>query len=219
MKVNHEFPRADSPEYAEAFSLDAAKSWDNKAYFVDLSSNNAVPGAPGDGFDAAVYEKAGHRLVAIKVSQGAKYVDPYWRPWAEAAHKAGLGVVLYHFADGSASATSQAAHFAEQIKNTIYRAVCVDIEQLSEITSPVPFRETFEEELQKDGHSNLIVYSDAGYFEQYGVGLKPSGGRVWVAAVPSLPAGWWGASPWAHQYSFTQHVKGVSKPCDISKLL
>lgn len=192
----------------------------NAAYIVDLSDNNAVDGAPGDGFDAATYATAGHRGVVLKATQGASYVDLYVHDWANAAHAAKLGVAFYHFADNTATAEAQAAHFLETIKPLRRQGelVVLDIEQGSMIDDPVTFRQQFEAALSADVRSLLVVYSDAGFFEQYGEGLRPDAKGVWVAAYPTLPAGWWTEYLWAHQSSQTGNVHGIAGPCDLSQL-
>lgn len=191
----------------------------NRPFFVDLSSNNAHDGAAS--FDAVAYRKAGHRIVALKVSEGSTYVNEFWERWAKAAVDAGLSLVLYHFADPSDPA-GQAVHFQREIKaSRLYRhgkdRVFLDIEQGSNVADPVLFRGRFEATMLASGFPDLGVYSDAGYLDEYGPGLKPSGGDMWVAAFPTLPSGWWG-TPWAHQYTETGRAQGVAGLVDLSRL-
>jgi lysozyme len=196
----------------------------NTRYFVDLSSNNA-------SFDAKAYAAAGHVLVGIKVSQGTGYVNPKWVGWAKDAHANHVSLLLYHFADavggdGTAGGASQAQFFIDQInKAGLYLAkhdaICLDVEQLSNLKDPVGFRKGFEAKIRALGFKNLVVYSDAGYLTQFGVGLKPSqGGRIWAAAYPNLPSGWWSLpwGAWAHQYTQTGSVAGIPGNVDVSIL-
>ncbi len=195
----------------------------NRNYFVDLSSNNAHDGAAS--FNAATYRRAGHRIVAIKVSEGASYVNPYWAGWAASSIAAGLQVVYYHFASNTAPANQQAVHFASTLKaSRLFRPgtdrVFLDVEQGSMLVDPVSFRKDFEATMVTAGFSRLGVYSDAGYFEQWGPGLRPTCGDMWVAALGlpgHVPAGWW-MPQWAHQYTFTGRVQGVIGPVDLNLL-
>ena len=60
----------------------------NHALFADLSNNNRY-------FNAARYRRAGHRLVALKASEGDGFVDERHARWSAEAHHAGLAVVHY----------------------------------------------------------------------------------------------------------------------------
>lgn len=199
-------------------------TWDNFRYFVDLSSNNARVGAAS--FNAAEYAAAGHVTVAIKVSQGDSYINPYWRQWAKDAHEAHLSLVLYHYGDNTASPAAQATHFATVLHASglflpAHDAVALDLEQGESPTDPVVFRSMFETATRRAGLNGLVLYSDAGYMNTYGIGLRPAqGGRAWVADISNgpLPAGWFGPSPWARQYTWTGQVKGVTGPVDLNRM-
>ncbi len=198
-------------------------SWDNYRYFADISSNNATLGGglrlDRSGFDAQLYSQAGHTTIAIKVSEGRSYINPFWREWTQDAHKAHLCVVLYHFADSGSDGASQAMRFIGEIAASRlylprYDAIFLDIEQGGGVVDPAAYKETFEAFTRNAGFTSLGVYSDAAYLLQYGVGLKPMRGGTWVADLGSgpLPGGWFGQNPWARQYSWTNRVKGLSKP-------
>lgn len=198
--------------------------WDNFRYFVDLSSNNARVGAAS--FNAQEYAGAGHVAVAIKVSQGNGYVNPFWRAWAQDAHLNHVSLVLYHYGDNTTDPADQADHFETELRASglylpAYDAVALDLEQGEGPASPVVFRSMFEAVTRRAGLNNLILYSDAAYMLQYGVGLKPAqGGRAWVADLGTkpLPAGWYGLSPWARQYTWAGGVKGVTGPVDLNRM-
>lgn len=188
----------------------------NAAYFADLSDNNP-------SFDASAYVRAGHRLLGLKVSQGAAEEDPLWRARATAVRNSNLSVLLYHFADSTADAETQAAHFVKCIRqwgryDDRRDHVFVDEEQMSNLTDPVGFRKEFEAKVHSSGFRACGLYSDCGYLEQYGEGLKPTAGGLWVAGYPDLTEGWWTEIWWAHQYSQTGTVAGVAGPCDLSVL-
>ena len=185
-------------------------------YFADISSNNPR-------FDAGAYARAGHVLLGNKATQGIGYTNPFWRERTHAAHVHHVSVLHYHFADGSGPAWQQARHFLNTLRDSgVWKpgldGICLDIEQGSGLSHPVGFRQEFEDVCKARGHKRLIVYSDAGYFEEYGAGLRPGNGRLWVAAYPSLPRGWWPRTPWAHQFTQTSDVPGVGYPCDYSQM-
>lgn len=76
--------------------------------FADLSSNNG----PKTQEDFHRYAKIGHNVVALKTTEGTKYVNPFFREQVRMAKRAGLIVMPYHFAQpGQGSAKSQAEHF------------------------------------------------------------------------------------------------------------
>lgn len=74
--------------------------------FADLSSNNAQ-------FIAHEYRQAGHILVAIKATEGTRYVNPDHRPWSYAAGSQHIAVAHYHFArpDLNDNPEAEAWHF------------------------------------------------------------------------------------------------------------
>jgi GH25 family lysozyme M1 (1,4-beta-N-acetylmuramidase) len=202
----------------------------NFRYFVDLSSNNAHDGAAS--FNAREYAAAGHTLVGIKVSQGVDYVNPYWETWTEAAHAARVSVLLYHFADvqggdGATGGVAQARYFEAAIKKSgafkpKYDSLCLDAEQGGLLRDAVNFRVGFESILTGPvglvKPSAFIVYSDIGYFEQFGQGLVPKSGKLWEAAYPDVEPGWWTKYDWAHQYTQSAAVKGVQGLVDLSQM-
>lgn len=192
--------------------------------FADISSNNPY-------FNAAAYAADGHVLISIKVSQGSHYVNADWHAWAHQAHIHKVAVAHYHFADGGGYGQGEdQAHFfldnlhTSKVYHQRYDRIVLDIEQMSKCTDPVGFVKGFERVCIERGHHSLILYSDAGYLEQYGVGLRPSSGKLWVAAYPTLPHGWWGDNPWAHQYTddatepLHDKAVGVLGPHDMSVL-
>jgi hypothetical protein len=76
--------------------------------FADLSSNNG----PKTQEDFDRYAKSGHNLVALKATEGPKYVNPFFIEQVRFAKRAGLIVMPYHFAKpGEGSAKAQAEHF------------------------------------------------------------------------------------------------------------
>lgn len=184
----------------------------NVRYAVDLSDNNADSAASGNGFDAKEYRAAGHQRVILKATQGVKEVDACFNAWAVVAVEAGLWVSVYHFADDSGPAADQAAHFTDTIGRLPVHHRIIDEEQGSNLADPLAFRAEF-------GRAADLLYSDAGYLEQYGSALALDDEPVWVAAFPNMPSGWWDGHVWGHQYSEAAVVRGIARPCDITVLL
>lgn len=179
----------------------------NYAYAVDLSDNNGA-----SAFDAKAYKAAGHQRIILKATQGIGEVDSCFHSWAVAAQEVGLWVSAYHFADNSGPAADQAAHFTDTTRGVLLHHRILDAEQGGNLVDPVAFRQEF-------GRAADILYSDAGYLEQYGEGLAYDDELVWVAAYPNMPSGWWSHRVWGHQYSETARVAGIAGQCDISFLL
>lgn len=195
--------------------------------FADISSNNP-------SFDGAKYASAGFVLLGNKVSGGGdnhdwKYVNPTWWQRAFDAHKHHVSVLYYHFADRGPHADDyrngieQAKFFIDELHSgKIFHAgcdaICLDIEQGSDVKNPVEFRKGFEHQCIAMGHKQLVVYSDAGFFSQYGKGLRPKSRKLWIAAYPTLPRGWWPRHPWAHQFTDAGKIAGIAGTCDVSFL-
>jgi lysozyme len=189
-------------------------------YFADISSNNSF-------FDAEDYRKSGHLLVAIKATQGTGYVNPKYAQWVQSAHKAGLTVLHYHFAEKQ-NPVGEANHFLNTIKPHFGKKdslvldleVTVDPANGYEITNPVNYRKWFDTQLFRRGHRS-ILYSYASYLRQFGPGLRPISKKIWVADYETHPqGGWWGNS-WAWQFTDGEHgpkphsCAGIGQ-CDVS---
>lgn len=76
-------------------------------FYSDVSSNNAY-------FNAAQYKSAGHRVIAVKATEGTGYINPDYAGWVHTAHAHGLAVLHYHFArPENGNPVGQAKHFWE----------------------------------------------------------------------------------------------------------
>jgi GH25 family lysozyme M1 (1,4-beta-N-acetylmuramidase) len=190
--------------------------------FVDLSSNNG-PAA----LDAKAYAAAGHVLIAIKATDGAGYVNPDWQAQTHVAHEARVPVLHYHFAEKVGSAVSQGRFFLTHLTTSgeyhPYDAIALDIEREQGISDPVAFIRSFDGYCRAHGFKNLIVYSEASYFVEHGVGMKPHNGRLWVADYgAALPAGFTRGgtfgTPWARQFTDSARVSGIVGPVDNSTM-
>ena len=177
--------------------------------FADLSSNNGP-----DALNAAEYAKAGHVLLAIKVTDGTGYKNPDWAKQTHEAHEHHVGVLSYHFAEQGDPA-AQAKFFLDTLKSSgefhPYDAIALDIEREQGITNPSAFVGGFDSYCRTEGQKDLVVYTELSYHEEHG--LAPRNGRLWIADYSARLGGYW-----ADQYSSSAMVHGINGPCDVSEL-
>lgn len=178
--------------------------------FADLSSNNGP-----NALNAHEYASTGHVLLAVKLSQGTHYIDPYWATQVHEAHLAHVSCLSYHFAEPG-DAREQAEFFLQHLKASgefhSYDAIALDLEREQGISDPAAFKDAFDAQCISDGQKNLIVYTELSYHEEYG--LAPRNGRLWIA---DYGAGFL-EQYWADQYSDHANVHGINGPCDVSRL-
>lgn len=169
--------------------------------FADISSNNA-------GFDAAAYRRAGHRLVAIKASEGEGYINPDHALWSRAAHANGLRVLHYHFCQPPVEGghSSEAAHFWRVVKPTWEKGdlMAFDLEVTNDRgweSLRLYVGHQITQLVRISGHRARLYASESFLRSLAPIGLVP-GGLCWVAkwspGDPSLPRG---LRTWAKQYT------------------
>lgn len=198
---------------------------------ADISNNNL-------GFDAHAYRAAGHGVVAIKATEGVGGLQRTHALWADAAHRAGVKVVHYHFAhpDTHRNGIGEALDFLRAVEAHWRRGdrVCVDVElQAAAGVDTNAYIESFVGTLRRHrtrgglarvGVAHGWLYTGTFYAREHGLRL-PRGWRLWLAdySNPVLGARF-GMRPWAHQFTDGDHgplphgLAGVRGPCDVSAL-
>lgn len=193
----------------------------NAELMVDLSSWNL-------SFDANAYASAGHLLVAIKATQGTRYVNPDWARWAVDAHLAHLAVAHYHFADDVTDPIGEARYFANAIRPHYKRSrdlVVLDLEQGTR-SEWARYVSLFFSELARLLRDPVcVLYCPQ---SQLGPDLKVPGGRCWVAAWGSVRPGPMHDGQWLWGWQYTngqidtaggpRTVAGVPSTCDVTVL-
>lgn len=178
-------------------------------YMVDLSSNNPE-------FDAHAYRKAGHRVVALKATEGETFTDPDYGARVKAAHAAGLKVVHYLFCrpDNHSNPAGEVHHFLTVIRRHLKKGdrVCLDVEKGSPTQAYV------------DEAARLVViglkgtkvtkagwlYSYTGFLNDHKL-RAPKGWRLWLADYRMLPkvlASGLGRPRSIHAHQFTDGQQG-----------
>lgn len=76
----------------------------SSSLFADLSNWN-------DHFNVVAYHAAGHRIVALKASEGVDFIDHRHRAWALQAHSHGLIVAHYHYGRPDRTSGAEEAAF------------------------------------------------------------------------------------------------------------
>lgn len=154
--------------------------------FADLSNNNGDASA----FHGHAYKSAGHKVIALKASEGTGFTDPRYAAWAHAAHAAGLAVVHYHFGrpeDGNP--IGQATHFHNTAKPHFIKGrdrLCIDLETSmpTEGKAWLGEYETQLAHLGADIHDDLIGYTFKSYFEEGALTIASN--AWWIASWGAL---------------------------------
>jgi lysozyme len=186
-----------------------------KLEMVDLSSNNGPV-----NLDALW--NAGHRILALKVTEGTKYAWSGSHDLARRWHAKGGLVAHYHFLvpGNAASGVTQADFFWKNVKGDlgVGDILVVDAETNGESASEVAafIERTHSHAPQHRG----LVYGTAYFLRDNGIRPRCNW-RLWVASYGSKPAftppGWKTWTIW--QFTQTGRVSGVSGNVDVSKIM
>ena len=197
---------------------------------IDVASYQHPNGA---AIDWAQVAGAGYKFVAVKATEGYKYINPYYSGDITAAGQAGLYVTAYEFGlpdiptGGTAvtSGTEQADHFLTAINGSYPTSgnnfpVLLDIEynpygqKCYDLTPSqmVSWITAFSNEIKAKIGQLPMIYSNADWWNTCtGSSTSFSAEKLWVAAYgtasPPLPAGWSSWTFW--QYTSTGAVPGV----------
>lgn len=184
---------------------------DNAALFVDLSSNNGTPNLPK-------HYKAGHRLLALKATEGTDYTWGDHKRLADEWHHLGGVVWHYHFARPG-DPLGQANRFLAAV------AACFKPGDVLILDAEVPgvdgkFTTTFLNRVHAmRGNTPLGIYGSA-YFLRDNHIRPVHEALLWLAGYPTfpfMPPGW--SKVHAHQFSDAAKVDGIPGKVDYSRLL
>lgn len=145
-----------------------------------------------DHFNAHAYRSAGHRVIAIKATEGAGYVNPHHAAWVDAAHAAGLAVVHYHFCrPENGNAGGQGAHFWNAVRPRYHRGdrLAFDLETGNPRTAGAWLREADAMVCQLNGGAppdRPVGYTYLSYFNEAGGTLSLRSHAWWMAAWGAL---------------------------------
>lgn len=169
--------------------------------FADISSNN-------NGFDAQSYRRAGHRLIAIKATEGIGYINPEHALWSREAHGHGIRVLHYHFCRPPAAGlqSAEAATFWSVVKPTWQKGdlMAFDLETTGGQTYGWLRRYlgTLDTHLATISGHHARLYSGEDFIRSLDPVGEVAGGLCWAAAYglqkPVLPRG---LRVWAWQYT------------------
>jgi lysozyme len=195
--------------------------------FADLSSNNPT-------FDVTAYHTAGHRLVAIKATEGTFYTNPDHRPWSLQAGANRIGIIHYHFArpDLNTTPLQEATHFCNvALPNTGGRDfLALDLERAAPAgwTHDPAWSRGFDEAVTEITHSRfaIILYASRSVLEMSDEWLvsRPPRRRVWDADYSSSSD----YTPLGYTLAARQFTDGVLGPephelpgvgrCDVNRI-
>jgi GH25 family lysozyme M1 (1,4-beta-N-acetylmuramidase) len=168
------------------------------------------------GIDVASYQGAhpdftGCQVVAIKVTQGNTYVNPYWQSQLAAAREKGCRIVFYHYPSISANVQTQFSHFVNTIGTKLQPrdALCLDWEWYDQHGISEQMARDFKDKwvvISRTAKKNkCIIYCDVNNWKNVDTNSN-AGDGLWIAdyvtaGKPRIKHPWIG-----HQYT--------SKPVD-----
>ncbi len=195
---------------------------------IDVSHHNGA-------IDCPAVAGAGIVLAFIKATQGTGFVDPTFQRNQDAAVKAGILAVPYHFIDPS-DPDDQADHFLDVTDLAAGQPAMIDWESAATASDVVAFGRALVDSAQRDpvayyGFAQLAQpLPDLSRWPlmlpQYPRGNTPGHYATLVARAPRLPPGRGpsahGLDPWAarpydfHQYTPAGRIAGIATPVDRS---
>jgi lysozyme len=187
---------------------------------IDVSNNDGVI-----DWSKVRADKHNIKSVYAKVSEGAHYVDMYWRQNKNGCIGNHLYVGGYHFAhaDTVAGGVAQIDFFLSLLgqSHNMLRA-CIDWEDKGcGDPSQVPTLEAMVSRVhEKLGHWPVIY---GGYYLLHAMNIPADSVihncPLWIAAYPNVvgvPQPW--KTYWSHQYTSSEQVEGVNGKVDMSKV-
>ena len=177
---------------------------------------------------AALFEKNPLDGVVVKASEGTGYTNPDFRGWADWLISNGKPLGLYHFLNG-ASATSEAAYFAEVCRPYLNKAVlCADYEADALKRGTGYLKDFLDTVLELTGIRPLVYCSLSVVQSQDFSAIAAAGYKLWMAQYASMEVvNGFQEYPWQqgsvypftsyvmHQYTGNGRLKGYGGPLDL----
>lgn len=160
-------------------------------------------------------------FVIIKVSQGTRYVNPYWRDWAWQTLNSGKKLGLYHYAEGG-NASAEADFFVTQIAEFIGKAILIidwEAEQNSGYSDHGDWwTSAWRARVKERTGINAWTYISQSTMNNYS-------GPLWVAQYPDYTPTGYQDNPWnegaytcfCRQYTSVGRISGYGGNLDLNK--
>lgn len=172
--------------------------------------------------DWQLVKESGIRFVIIKATEGTNYVDPLFVAHWDGAKKAGLLTSAYHMLWPNLSASEQAAHFLNTMRDRQPDfPLVLDVELrkgMGKFKAGAMAEETLLLLEESDGRKPIVYTAQSVWGEI--VGWAPGWHKypLWVAgydtSTPLMPTGWEVYSLW--QYDSQGKVPGISGNVDLN---
>jgi lysozyme len=170
--------------------------------------------------------KDGVRIAFLKATDGRTYNDPTYKRNLAAAHKAGIAVGAYHFAEpdgGRADAIAEAKHYLAQadLKHVdIVPVLDLETTRLGK-AALTAWVDAWTDTVEKaTGKQPMIYVSPSFWASHMNTTAEMKQHPIWVAnwgvSSPSVPAGFGGWDTW--QYTSGGHVKGIAGRVDMDRV-
>lgn len=147
---------------------------------ADVSSNNGTIDVPN-------YSRAGHAVIAIKATQGDRYVNPYHLDQCNVAHQFGLTVVHYCYLE-ALSARVQFDHFRNQYLRGWRNGDYVAFDSERGVTTPgySTTSDCLLYSFTEAGHEPMLYTNEDRLHTELN-GIVVPGGRLWIANYSKEP--------------------------------
>lgn len=159
-------------------------------------------------FNAAAYRAAGHRVVALKATEGLGFEAHGYAARVLAAHRAGLHVIHYHFAhpDHHDAGGDEARELLRVAQPHWRRGdrLSLDLEVDPHRTTGalLDYVGDFLAVWQRAGHHYPWLYTFTSYLDDRLAGQTPDGWRLWLADFRKMSRlEKWRRHVWAHQFT------------------
>lgn len=166
-------------------------------------------------------KKSGIRVVYIKATQGADYIDPDFERNYREAYKEGLSIGFYHYVTAAnvEEASEEARFFVSRIRDKKQHArAAMDFETFGDLSTEgvreVALR--FMEELERELRYRPVIYSDSSNASSRFADQRFVKYPLWIADYgvrrPDMENPWSQWSGW--QYTDRGRVRGIAGDVD-----
>lgn len=136
------------------------------SYFIDISSHNGIISVA----EFNSLKQQGIQGVVVKLTEGTSYINPYASSQIANARAAGIKVSAYHYAHytSAVGAQEEARYFANAARSFGLEASTVmvnDMEESSMVNNINNNVQAWQDEMRRQGYSNLIHYTMASWLD------------------------------------------------------
>ena len=155
------------------------------SYFIDISSHNGTISVA----EFKSLKQQGIQGVVVKLTEGTSYINPYAKSQIANAKAAGIKVSAYHYSHytSAAGAQAEARYFVSAAKAHGLASATVmvnDMEESSMLSNINANVQAWQDEMKRQGYSNLVHYTMASWLDIRGGSVKTAQfglNNFWIA--------------------------------------